>query len=162
MYSRTLATFVLVTAATFASGSVGAQTVAAVEQAMIGVSMQTKRLDTALLSLGQIEMSLHGTEVDSVGQVASAGRQFTGAVGEATPVGVILRHMKSPHDIRFTRAMLAVSANKAVLIADTDTGIINRFLPQIETPAAAAESATIRDAILQTRILLETFVRVPE
>lgn len=162
MYSRTLATFVLLSAATFASGSVGAQTVAAVEQTMVGVSMQTKRLDTALISLGQIEMNLHGPEFDSVGQVANAGRQFTGAVGEATPVGLILRHMKSAHDIRFTRAMLAVSASKALLVADTDTEIINRFLPQIETPAAAAESATIRDAILQTRSLLETFARVPE
>jgi hypothetical protein len=124
--------------------------------------MQTKRLDTALTSLDQIELSLHGADVDSVGRVANAGRQFTGAVGEATPVGLILRHMKSPHDIRFTRAMLAVSASKALVIADTDTEIINRFLPQIETPAAAAESAKIRDAILQTRSLLETFARIPE
>jgi hypothetical protein len=162
VYSRTLATFVLLVTATFACGSVGAQTVAAVEQTMVGVSMQTKRLDTALVSLGRIEMSLHGPEVESVGQVANAGRQFTGAIGEATPVGLILRHMKSPHDIRFTRAMLAVSASKALLAADTDAEIINRFLPQIETPAAAAESATIRDAILQTRSLLETFARVPE
>ena len=162
MYSRSFATAVLVVAATFVSGPLSAQTVAAVEQTMVGVSMQSKRLDTALTSLGEIEKSLHGADVGSVGEVANAGRQFTGAVGEATPVGLILRHMKSPHDIRFTRAMLAVSASKALLIADTDTEIISRYLPQIQSPEAAAESAKIQDAILETRSLLETFARIPE
>jgi len=94
--------------------------------------------------------------------VANAGRQFTGAVGEATPVGLILRHMKQPDDIRFTRAILAISASKAVLVADTDAEIINRYLPQIAAPAAAAESAKIRDAILVTRNLLEAFAQNPE
>jgi hypothetical protein len=69
-------------------------------------------------------------------------------------VSLILRHMKNPDDIRFTRAILAISASKAVLAADTDAEIITRKLPQISTPEAAAESARVRDAILLTRNLL--------
>jgi hypothetical protein len=162
MYTRSLASVALVAAAVLVSSSARAQSATAVEQVMIGVSMQTKRLDTALTTLGQIEKGLHGTDAGSVGEVANAGRQFTGAVGEATPVGLILRHMKHPDDIRFTRAILAISASKAVLVANTDAEIINRYLPQIATPAAAAESTKIRDAILETRNLLEAFAQVPE
>jgi hypothetical protein len=162
MYTRSLASVALVAAAVLVSSSARAQSATAVEQVMVGVSMQTKRLDTALTNLGQIEKGLHGTDAGSVGEVANAGRQFTGAVGEATPVGLILRHMKHPDDIRFTRAILAISASKAVLVANTDAEIINRNLPQIATPAAAAESTKIRDAILETRNLLETFAQAPE
>jgi hypothetical protein len=65
--------------------------------------------------------------------------------------------MKNSEDIRFTRAMLAISATKALLAADSDIEIINRALARIETPAASAESAKVRDAIVITRNLLETF-----
>jgi len=146
----------------FAANSAHAQSATAVEQVMVEVSTQTKRLDTALTTLDQIQKGLHGTDAGRVGVVANAGRQFTGAVGEATPVGLILRHMKQPDDIRFTRAILAISESKAVLVADTDAEIINRYLPQIAAPAAAAESAKIRDAILVTRNLLEAFAQNPE
>jgi len=162
MYSRALASVTLVAAVLFGSAGARAQSATTVEQVMVGVSMQTKRLDTALTNLDQIEKSLHGADAGSVGEVANAGRHFTGAVGEATPVGLILRHMKAPDDIRFTRAILAISANKAVLVANTDAEIINRYLPQIATPEAAAESAKIRDAILQTRNLLEEVARTPD
>lgn len=162
MYARALGSVALVLSAVFVSGSVHAQSSSAVEQVMVGVSMQTKRLDTALTNLGQIEKGLHGADAGSVDEIANAGRQFTGAVGEATPVGLILRHMKHPDDIRFTRAILAISASKAVLVANTDAEIINRCLPQIATPAAAAESTKIRDAILETRNLLEAFSQTPE
>jgi hypothetical protein len=162
MYTRSLASVALVAATVFAANSAHAQSATAVEQVMVEVSTQTKRLDTALTTLDQIQKGLHGTDAGRVGVVANAGRQFTGAVGEATPVGLILRHMKQPDDIRFTRAILAISASKAVLVADTDAEIINRYLPQIATPAAAAESAKIRDAILITRNLLEAFAQNPE
>jgi hypothetical protein len=162
MFAKFFTSVALVAAALFVSSSVRAQSATAVEQVMVGVSMQTKRLDTALSNLGQIEKGLHGTDAGSVDEVANAGRQFTGAVGEATPVGLILRHMKYPDDIRFTRAILAISASKAVLVANTDAEIINRYLPQIATPAAAAESTKIRDAILETRNLLEAFAQTPE
>ena len=162
MYTRLLASMTLVAAAWHVSGSVRAQSATAVEQVMVGVSMQTKRLDTALANLGQIEKNLRGTDVGSVGKIANAGRQFTGAVGEATPVGLIFRHMKAPDDIRFTRAMLAVSASKAVLAADADAEIIEHYLPRIATPAAAAESAKIRDAIVETRNLLATFAQMSD
>jgi hypothetical protein len=152
-----MTTVVLVAAALFAISSAGAQTVAAVEQVMVGVSAQTKQLDAALASLGDISKGLHGADADSAAEVTNAGRQFSGAVGEATPVGVILRHMKSSEDVRFTRAMLAISASKALLAADSDIEIIDRALPMITTPAAAAESAKVRDAIILTRNLLETF-----
>jgi hypothetical protein len=52
---------------------------------------------------------------------------------------------------------LAISASKAVLIADSDIEIINRAIPKIATAAAAADSTEIRDAIVLTRNLLETF-----
>ena len=70
--------------------------------------------------------------------------------------------MKYPEDVRFTRAMLAISASKAVLAANADTEIINRNLPQITAPGAAAESAKIRDAILETRNLLEKFAQTAD
>jgi hypothetical protein len=162
MYARLLTSMTLIAAAWLVSGSVRAQSATAVEQVMVGVSMQTKRLDTALANLSQMEKNLHGTDAGSVGKIATAGRQFTGAVGEATPVGVIFRHMKAPDDIRFTRAMLAVSASKAVLAADADAEIIDRYLPRIAMPAAAAESAKIRDAILETRNLLATFTQTAD
>ena len=162
MYTRLLASMPLVAAAWLVSGSVHAQSATAVEQVMGGGSMQTKRLDTALANLGEMEKNLHGTDAGSVGKIANAGRQFTGAVGEATPVGLIFRHMKAPDDIRFTRVILAVSASKAVLAADTDAEIIDRYLPRIATPAAAAESAKIRDAILETRNLLATFTQTTD
>jgi hypothetical protein len=162
MYMRLLASMPLVAAAWLVSGSVRAQSATAVEQVMVGVSMQTKRLDTALANLGQMEKNLHGADVGSVGKITNAGRQFTGAVGEATPVGLIFRHMKAADDIRFTRVILAVSASKAVLAADTDAEIIERYLPRIATPAAAAESAKIRDAILETRNLLATFTQTAD
>jgi len=157
MYAKTLAAVVLVVGALLGSDRAGAQTVAVVEHVMVGVSTQTKQLDTALANLGEISKGLHGTEGDSADVVTNAGRQFSGAVGEATPVGVILRHMKNPEDMRFTRTMLAISASKALLVADSDIEIISRALPQIVTPAAAAESAKVRDAIVVTRSLLETF-----
>jgi hypothetical protein len=157
MYAKTLAAAVLVVGALLGSDRAGAQTVAAVEQVMVGVSTQTRQLDTALANLGEISKGLHGTEGDSADVVANAGRQFSGAVGEATPVGVIFRHMKNPEDKRFTRTMLAISASKALLVADSDIKLISRALPQIVTPAAAAESAKVRDAIVVTRNLLETF-----
>lgn len=162
MYTKLMASMTLVAGAWLVSGAVHAQSATAVEQVMVGVSMQTKRLDTALANLGQMEKNLRGTDAGSVGKITNAGRQFTGAVGEATPVGLIFRHMKSPDDIRFTRAILAVSANKAVLAADTDAGIIDRYLPRIATPAAAAESAKVRDAILETRNLLATFTQMSD
>jgi hypothetical protein len=162
MYPRALTCVALFAGALFVSICARAQSATAVEQVMVGVSMQTKRLDIALTNLDQIEKGLHGADVGSVDEVANAGRQFTGAVGEATPVGLILRHMKYPDDIRFTRAILAISASKAVLVANTDAEIINRYLPQIATPAAAAESTKIRDAILETRNLLATFAQTPE
>ena len=162
MYTRLLASTTLVAAAWLVSGSVHAQSATAVEQVMVGVSMQAKRLDTALANLGQMERNLHGTDAGNVGKIANAGRQFTGAVGEATPVGLIFRHMKAPDDIRFTRVILAVSASKAVLAADADAEIIDRYLPRIAMPAAAAESAKIRDAILETRNLLATFTQTAD
>jgi hypothetical protein len=162
MYTKSVASLALLATAVFVSSSACAQSTKDVEQVMVSVSMQTKRLDTALSNLGQIEKNLHGADAGSVDEVANAGRQFTGAVGEATPVGLILRHMKYPDDIRFTRAMLAISASKAVLVANTDAEIINRYLPHIATPAAAAESAKIRDAILETRNLLETFAQITD
>jgi hypothetical protein len=160
MYTKSFASLALLAAAVFGSSAACAQSTTAVEQVMVGVSMQSKRLDTALSNLGQIEKNLHGADAGSVDEVANAGRQFTGAVGEATPVGLILRHMKYPDDIRFTRAILAISASKAVLVANTDAEIINRYLPQIATPEAAAESAKIRDAILETRYLLEAVAQM--
>jgi hypothetical protein len=162
MDTKSFASLALLASAAFVSSSACAQSTTDVEQVMIGVSLQTKRLDTALSNLGQIEKSLHGADAGSVDEVANAGRQFTGAVGEATPVGLILRHMKHPDDIRFTRAILAVSASKAVLVANTDAEIIDRDIPRIATPAAAAESAKIRDAILETRNLLETFAQISD
>src|ERR1700722_17440625 len=98
MYTRLLASMPLVSAAWLVSGSVHAQRATAVEEVMVGGSMQTKRLDTALANLGEMEKDLHGTDAGSVGKIANAGRQFTGAVGEATPVGLIFRHMKAPDD----------------------------------------------------------------
>jgi hypothetical protein len=162
MHAQALAFTALVAAALLSGNPALAQSATAVEQVMVGVSMQTKRLDTALANLGEIERALPGADAGSVGEIASAGRQFTGAVGEATPVSLILRHMKYPDDIRFTRAILAISASKAVLVANADAEIINRNLPHITTPAAAAESAKIRDAILATRNLLEEVARTPE
>jgi hypothetical protein len=162
MYTRIFGSVALVAAALFVSSSVCAQSVTAVEAVMVGVSKQANRLDDALEKLAVLEKGLHGTDAGSVGEVAKAGRQFTGAVGEATPVGLILRHMKSADDVRFARAMLAVSASKAVLVADTDTEIINRNLPNITTREAAAQSAKVRDAIVETRNLLEVFARTPE
>jgi hypothetical protein len=162
MYSRTFTSIALTAGAFFHSSFASAQNITAVEEVMVGVSMQANRLDTALSNLGQIEKGLHGADAGRVGEIAKAGRQFTGAVGEATPVSLILRHMQHPDDARFTRAMLAVCASKAVLAADTDTAIINRYLPGITTPEAAAESTKIRDAIVATRNLLEAFARTPE
>jgi hypothetical protein len=157
MHAKAIATVALVAGALFANLPAHAQTVAAVEQVMVGVSVQTKRLDTALTNLTEISKSLHGADAESAYEVANAGRQFGGAVGEATPVGVILRHMKNPEDVRFTRAMLAIAASKALLAADFDIGVINQSLSQIVNPAAAAESTTVRDSIVATRNLLETF-----
>jgi hypothetical protein len=162
MYAKAYASAALVAAMLMRSNSAHAQNAAAIEQVMVGVSMQTKRLDTALANLGELGKALHGADAGSVDEIASAGRQFTGAVGEATPVSLILRHMKNPEDIRFTRAILAISASKAVLVANADTEIINRNLPQITAPAAAAESAKIRDAILETRNLLAQFAHTAE
>ena len=94
--------------------------------------------------------------------MANAGREFTGAVGEAAPVSLILRHMTAADDIRFTRAVLAISASKAMLVAESDARIINRSLPHIATPQAVAESIKIRDAILETRDLLATVAQAPQ
>jgi hypothetical protein len=162
MYTRAFTSMALLGVAFLATSAVRAQSVTAVEEVMVAVSMQANRLDAALSKLGQIEKGLHGTDAGSAGEVTKAGRQFTGAVGEATPVGLILRHMKDSDDARFTRAILAVSASKAVLVADTDTEIINRFLPKIRTPEAAAETVKIRDAIVETRNLLQAFAHAPE
>jgi len=52
---------------------------------------------------------------------------------------------------------LAISASKALLVADSSIEVIDRSLPQIATPAAAAESVKVRDAIVLTRNLLQTF-----
>lgn len=70
--------------------------------------------------------------------------------------------MTAPDDIRFTRAMLALFASKAMRIADSDAQIINRYLPHIATPEAVAESVKIRDAILQTRKLLAAVAETPQ
>src|SRR5450759_2139365 len=113
MYAKTLAAVVLVVGALLGSDRAGAQTVAVVERVMVGVSTQTKQLDTALANLGEIAKGLHGTEGDSAEVVTNAGRQFSGAVGEATPVGVILRHMKNPEDVRFTRTCLLYTSDAA-------------------------------------------------
>jgi hypothetical protein len=156
MHARAIVAVVVIAGALFSNEPVRAQSVAAVEHIMVGVSSQTRQLDAALTNLGEISKGLRGADADSVDEVTIAGRQFSGAVGEATPVGVILRHMKSPEDLRFTRTMLAISASKALLAADTDIEIINRAIPKIATPAAAAESTKVRDAIVLTRNLLET------
>jgi hypothetical protein len=155
-------TVLLTAVAVFGSGSLRAQSATAVEEVMVGVSMQSSRLNSALTKLGQIEKSMRGADAGSVGEIAKAGHQFVGAVGEATPVGLLLRHMKYPDDVRFTRAILAISASKAVLVADTETKVINRYLPQIKAQQAAAESAKIRDAIVETRNLLEVIAHTPE
>lgn len=157
MSVKPLAAVALVVGALLGSDRASAQTVTAVEQVMVGVSTQTRQLDAALANLSEISKSLHGSESDSAGIVTNAGHQFSGAVGEATPIGVILRHMKNPEDLRFTRTMLAISASKALLVADSDIEIINRSVPQIVTPAAAAESLKVRDAIIVTRSLLAAF-----
>jgi hypothetical protein len=157
MHAKAIATVALVAGIFLTNPSARAQTVAAVEQVMVGVSVQTKQLDIALTNLSEISKSLHGTDAEGANAIANAGRQFSGAVGEATPVGVILRHMKNREDVRFTRAMLAISASKALLAADSDVEIINRSLAQIVDPAAVAESTQVRDSIVLTRNLLETF-----
>jgi hypothetical protein len=157
MHAKVIATVVLLAGALVADLPAQAQTVAAVEQVMVGVSAQTKRLDAALANLGEISKSLHGTDAENTYVVANAGRQFSGAVGEATPVGVILRHMKNAEDVRFTRAILAISASKALLVADSDVETIDRSLAQMVNPAAVVESAKVRDSIVLTRNLLQTF-----
>jgi len=157
MHTRIIAAAVLFTGAALVGHPVRAQNLAAVEQVMVGVSTQTKQLDTALVSLGKISMGLHGSDAASAEEVAHAGHEFNGAVGEAAPVGVILRHMKNPEDVRFARTMLAISASKAVLVADSDIEIINRALSQIANPEAAAQSIKVRDAIVLTRNLLGSF-----
>ncbi len=162
MYAKAYASAALVAATLLASKAGHAQNAAAIERVMVEVSLQTRRLDTALANLGELGEALHGADAGSIGEITSAGRQFTGAVGEAAPVSLILRHMKYPEDVRFTRAMLAISASKAVLAANADTEIINRNLPQITAPGAAAESAKIRDAILETRNLLEKFAQTAD
>jgi hypothetical protein len=162
MNSKSLIAAALLIAGSFGAIPARAQNVAAIEEVMVSVSRQTIRLDTALENLGTIGKSLHGADAGRVGRVTSAGRQFTGAVGEAAPVSLILRHMTAPDDIRFTRAMLAVSASKAVLVADSDAQIINRYLPHIATPEAVVESIKIRDAILETRNLLAAVAQAPE
>ena len=156
MHARAITAVVVIAGALFSNEPAGAQTVAAVEHIMVGVSSQTGQLDAALSNLGEISKGLHGADADGVGEVMNAGRLFSGAVGEATPVGVILRHMRSPEDVRFARTMLAISASKALLAADSDIEIINRAIPKIATPAAAAESTKVRDAIVLTRNLLQT------
>jgi hypothetical protein len=157
MHANILTTAVLLAAAVFTNVDAEAQTVATVEHVMVGVCAQTKQLDTALANLGEISKGLRTADAESVLLVANAGRQFSAAVGEATPVGVILRHMKNSEDVRFTRAILAISASKALLAADSDIAIINQTLVRISEPAALAESAKVRDSIVQTRNLLETF-----
>jgi hypothetical protein len=157
MHARPLVTVASVAAILMTNLPARAQTVAAVEQVMVGVSAQTKQLDIALGNLSEISKSLHGADAEGVTVIANAGRQFSGAVGEATPVGVILRHMKNREDVRFTRAMLAISASKALLAADSDVEIINQSLARIADPAAVAESTQVRDSIILTRNLLETF-----
>jgi hypothetical protein len=134
-----------------------AQSATAVEQVMVGISTQAQRLNTALTQLDEISKGLHGVDLENANQIATAGRQFSGAVGEAAPVGVIFRHMKHRDDMQFTRAILAISASKAVIAADADARVIDRLLPQISAPAAV-ESAKIRDAILLTRNLLQGIV----
>jgi hypothetical protein len=162
MNSRSLTAAALLVAASAGCLPSRAQDASAIEQVMVGVSVQTRRLDTALDNLGAIGRSLHGADAGRVGEVANAGRQFTGTVQEAAPVSLILRHMTAPEDIRFARAMLAISASKAVMAADTDAQLITRDLARISTPQAAAESMRIRDAILATRSLLATIARPPE
>jgi hypothetical protein len=161
-YASVFSSLVLTAAAVFGTSCVRAQSVTAVEEVMIGVSTQSSRLNAALAKLGEIEKSTRGAEADRVGEVGKAGHQFAGALGEATPVGLILRHMKSADDLRFTQAIFAISASKAVLVADAETQVINRYLPQIKVPHAAAESVEIRDAIIETRNLLEAFAQTPE
>ena len=162
MNSRSLTVALLLTAASLGCMPVSAQNAAAIEQVMVSISMQTNRLDTALDTLAVIGKNLRGADAGRVGEVTSAGRQFTGAVGEAAPLSLILRHMTAPDDIRFTRTMLAISASKAVLMADSDAQIINRYLPHMATPQAVAESVKIRDAILETRNLLAAVAHAPE
>jgi hypothetical protein len=162
MNSRSLTVGVLLIAGSMGCMPLQAQDATAIEQVMVSVSVQTKRLDTALDNLGVIGKSLHGADAGRVGEVANAGRQFTGTVQEAAPVSLILRHMTAPEDIRFARAMLAISASKAMMAADSDAQLISRYLPQISTPQAAAESMRIRDAILATRSLLAAVARPPE
>jgi len=157
MHVKAMTTATLLAAALLANLPTRAQTLVAVEHVMVGVSAQSKQLDVALANLNEIAKSLQGTDVEGVNLVANAGRHFSGAVGEAAPVGVILRHMKNREDVRFTRAMLAISASKALLAADSDIEIINRSLARISDPAAVAESKEVRDSILLTRNLLETF-----
>ena len=162
MNSRSLTAAVLLIAGSFGSITVRAQNDNAIEQVMVNVSMQTNRLGIALENLGAIGKSLHGADAGRVSEVANAGREFTGAVGEAAPVSLILRHMTAADDIRFTRAVLAISASKAMLVAESDARIINRSLPHIATPQAVAESIKIRDAILETRDLLATVAQAPQ
>jgi hypothetical protein len=162
MSSRSLTVTVLLIAGSVGAIPARAQNANAIEQVMVNVSMQTTRLDAALENLGAIGKNLHGADAGRVGQVTNAGRQFTGVVGEAAPVSLILRHMTAPEDIRFTRAMLAISASKAMLVADSDAQIINRYLPHIATPQAVAESIKVRDAILETRNLLAVVAQVPQ
>jgi hypothetical protein len=162
MYSGVFTSVLLTAVAIFGSSSLRAQDATSVDEVMVGVSMQSSRLNTALTKLDQIEKRMRGADASSVGEIAKAGHQFAGAVGEATPVGLLLRHMKYPEDVRFTRAILAISASKAVLVGDTETKVINRYLPKIKAQQAAAESAKIRDAIVATRNLLEVFAHTPE
>jgi len=157
MHAKAIATVAVVAGVFFTSLPAAAQTVAAVEQVMVGVSAQSKQLDAALASLSEISKGLRGADAESASVVENAGRQFSGAVGETTPVGVILRHMKSAEDARFTRAILAISASKALLVADSNVVIINRSLPQMVDAATIAESTKVRDSIVLTRNLLQTF-----
>jgi hypothetical protein len=158
MQSKSFGYLALFAIAMVVADAARAQSATAVEQVMVGISTQSKRLDIALAELDEIRKGLHGTDLENADRVANAGRQFSGAVGEAAPVGLLLRHMKHSDDIQFTRAILAISASKAVIAADADTRIINGLLPQISAPAVAVESAKIRDAILLTRNLLEGIV----
>jgi hypothetical protein len=162
MNSRSLTAAALLIAAGASGLSAQAQDAASVEQVMVSVSVQTKRLDTALTNLGVIGKNLHGADVGRVGEVTNAGRQFTGAVQEAAPVSLIVRHMTAPEDVRFARAMLAISASKAMMAADSDARLISLYLPKISAPEAAAESMRIRDAILETRNLLAAVASAPE
>jgi hypothetical protein len=158
MHTKSFGFLALFAIAMVVTDAARAQSATAVEQVMVGISTQAKRLDTALTQLDEISKGLRGQDLENANQVATAGRQFSGAVGEAAPVGLILRHMKHRDDMQFTRAILAISASKAVIAADADTRIIDQLLPQISAPAAAVESAKIRDAILLTRNLLEGIV----